>query len=233
MFYLDPMYLAFMIPAFLLVMISRMWVTSTYRKWGRMRNSLGMSGEAAAQRLLTQASLNGVTVAAAQGTLSDHYDPRDKTLHLSRGVASEPSVASLAITAHEIGHAMQDHEGYMPLRFRSAIVPAVSIGSNLGWILLIIGVVLRSFQLASLGLLVFSGGAIFALATLPVELNASARARRLLSDSGLLYSDAERGGVNSMLNAAAFTYVAGLASALLQLLYWASVVGGIGGRRRS
>jgi hypothetical protein len=128
---------------------------------------------------------------------------------------------------------MQDHEGYMPLRFRSAIVPAVSIGSNLGWILLIIGVVLRSFQLASLGLLVFSGGAIFALATLPVELNASARARRLLSDSGLLYSDAERGGVNSMLNAAAFTYVAGLASALLQLLYWASVVGGIGGRRRS
>ena len=233
MFYLDPMYLAFMIPAFLLVMISRMWVTSTYRKWGRMRNSLGMSGEAAAQRLLTQASLNGVTVAAAQGTLSDHYDPRDKTLHLSRGVASEPSVASLAITAHEIGHAMQDHEGYLPLRFRSAIVPAVSIGSNLGWILLIIGVVLRSFQLASLGLLVFSGGAIFALATLPVELNASARARRLLSDSGLLYSDAERGGVNSMLNAAAFTYVAGLASALLQLLYWASVVGGIGGRRRS
>ena len=233
MFYLDPIYLAFMIPAFLLVMISRMWVTSTYRKWGRMRNSLGMSGEAAAQRLLTQASLNGVTVAAAQGTLSDHYDPRDKTLHLSRGVASEPSVASLAITAHEIGHAMQDHEGYMPLRFRSAIVPAVSIGSNLGWILLIIGVVLRSFQLASLGLLVFSGGAIFALATLPVELNASARARRLLSDSGLLYSDAERGGVNSMLNAAAFTYVAGLASALLQLLYWASVVGGIGGRRRS
>jgi hypothetical protein len=198
-----------------------------------MRNSLGMSGEAAAQRLLTQASLNGVTVAAAHGTLSDHYDPRDKTLHLSRGVASEPSVASLAITAHEIGHAMQDHEGYMPLRFRSAIVPAVSIGSNLGWILLIIGVVLRSFQLASLGLLVFSGGAIFALATLPVELNASARARRLLSDSGLLYSDAERGGVNSMLNAAAFTYVAGLASALLQLLYWASVVGGIGGRRRS
>jgi hypothetical protein len=227
------MYLAFMIPAFLLVMISRMWVTSTYRKWGRMRNSLGMSGEAAAQRLLTQASLNGVTVAAAQGTLSDHYDPRDKTLHLSRGVASEPSVASLAITAHEIGHAMQDHEGYMPLRIRSAIVPALSIGSNLGWILLIIGVVLRSFQLASLGLLVFSGGAIFALATLPVELNASARARRLLSDSGLLYSDAERGGVNSMLNAAAFTYVAGLASALLQLLYWASVVGGIGGRRRS
>lgn len=233
MFYLDPMYLAFMIPAFLLVMISRMWVTSTYRKWGRIRNSLGMSGEAAAQRLLTQASLNGVTVAAAQGTLSDHYDPRDKTLHLSRGVASEPSVASLAIAAHEIGHAIQDHEGYMPLRFRSAIVPAVSIGSNLGWILLIIGVVLRSFQLASLGLLVFSGGAIFALATLPVELNASARARRLLSDSGLLYSDAERGGVNSMLNAAAFTYVAGLASALLQLLYWASVVGGIGGRRRS
>jgi len=233
MFYLDPMYVAFMIPAFLLVMISRMWVTSTYRKWGRMRNSLGMSGEAAAQRLLTQALLNGVTVAAAQGTLSDHYDPRDKTLHLSRGVASEPSVASLAITAHEIGHAMQDHEGYMPLRFRSAIVPAVSIGSNLGWILLIIGVVLRSFQLASLGLLVFSGGAIFALATLPVELNASARARRLLSDSGLVYSDAERGGVNSMLNAAAFTYVAGLASALLQLLYWASVVGGIGGRRRS
>jgi len=233
MFYLDPTYIMLMLPAFILVMIAQMWVNSTYKKWGRMRNSLGMSGEAAAQRLLTQASLYGVTVAAAQGTLSDHYDPRDKTLHLSRGVASEPSVASLAITAHEIGHAMQDHEGYMPLRFRSAIVPAASIGSRLGWILLIIGLILRSFQLASIGLLVFSGGAIFALATLPVELNASARARRLLSESGLLYNDAERGGVNSMLNAAAFTYVAGLAAALLQLLYWASMVGGLGGRRRS
>jgi Zn-dependent membrane protease YugP len=233
MFYLDPTYIMFMLPAFILVMLAQMWVNSTYKKWGRMRNSLGISGEAAAQRLLTQASLSGVTVAAAQGTLSDHYNPRDKTLHLSRGVAAEPSVASLAITAHEIGHAMQDHEGYMPLRFRSAIVPAANIGSSLGWILLFIGLILRSFQLATLGLLVFSGGAIFALATLPVELNASARARRLLSESGLLYNDAERGGVNSMLNAAAFTYVAGLAAALLQLLYFASLVGGLGGRRRS
>jgi Zn-dependent membrane protease YugP len=226
-------YLLFMLPAFVVVALAQLWVNSTYRKWGRSRNSLGLNGQDAAQRLLAHAMLPDVSVASAQGRLGDHYDPRNKTLHLSPEVATVPSVASLAITAHEIGHAMQDREGYGPLRLRAAIVPAAGIGSKFGWILLFIGLFLRSFELAGLGLLVFSAGALFALATLPVEFNASARARRLLTDSGLIYNEEERGGVNSMLNAAAFTYVAGLAAALLQLLYYASMVAGLGGRRRS
>jgi Zn-dependent membrane protease YugP len=128
---------------------------------------------------------------------------------------------------------MQDKEDYFPLRLRSAIVPAVSIGSYLGWILIIIGILLQMTQIAWLGVLVFSGGAIFALATLPVELNASARARQLLSQSGLIQGEDEMRGVSNVLNAAAMTYVAALVAAVLQLLYWVTLVLGMGGRRRS
>ena len=233
MFFFDPTYMLFMIPGFLLVMVAQLWVSSTYRKWSKVRNSYGITGADAARRLLSYSSLNNVGVAVAPGKLSDNYDPRDRTLHLSSGVAQGQSVAALAITAHEIGHALQDRQGYLPMRFRAALVPAANLGSNLGWILILIGLFLRSFQVASLGLLAFSLGAIFALATLPVELNASSRARQMLAQSGLIYSAEERGGVSTMLNAAAFTYVAALATALLQLLYFAGLVAGLGGRRRS
>jgi Zn-dependent membrane protease YugP len=127
---------------------------------------------------------------------------------------------------------MQDADDYFPLRFRSALVPAVSIGSWLGWIMIFAGMLLQQINIAWLGVLVFSGGALFALATLPVELNASARAKRLLADSGIVAGQDEQAGVNNVLNAAAFTYVAALASAILQLLYFVSLVGGMGGRRR-
>jgi hypothetical protein len=153
-------------------------------------------------------------------------------LRLSQSVANNASVASVAVAAHELGHAVQDAEGYFPLRFRSALVPMVSIGSWLGWIMIIAGLLLRLTNLAWLGVFVFSGGALFALATLPVELNASARAKKLLADTGIIAGPDEQAGVNSVLNAAALTYVAGLASALLQLLYFVSLVGGFGGRRR-
>jgi hypothetical protein len=164
--------------------------------------------------------------------MTDHYDPRDKTLNLSQGVANMPSVAALAIAAHELGHAQQDAEGYFPLRLRAALVPAVNIGSNLGWILIMLGLFLRFTELAWVGVIAFSAGAVFALATLPVELNASARAKRLLADSGIIVGEDEQRGVNNVLNAAALTYVAGLVTAILQLLYYVSLVGGLGGRRR-
>jgi len=233
MYYTNTGYILFMLPVFLLTLLAQSWVSSTYRKWSRVRNSVGASGGDAAQRILAQANLQDVGLAGTQGKMTDHYDPRDKKLYLSQEVAANPSVASLAITAHEIGHAMQDREGYGPLKLRSALVPAVSIGSTLGWVLLAIGFALQSLELAGVGLLVFSLGAVFALATLPVELNASKRARQLLTDSGLVYSDEEKNGVNSMLKAAAFTYVAGLAAAVMQLLYFGSMVAGLGGRRRS
>ncbi len=232
MFFLDPTYLCFMAPGLLLVMFASWYVNSAYRKWSRVPVRSGMTGAEAAQRLIMSGGLNGVQIQGIGGNLTDNYDPRDKVLRLSQGVANTASVASVAVAAHELGHAMQDAEGYFPLRFRAALVPAVSIGSWLGWILIFAGILLNMANLAWVGILVFSGGALFALATLPVELNASARAKRLLADTGIVAGPDERSGVNNVLNAAALTYVAALASAVLQLLYFVSLVGGMGGRRR-
>jgi Zn-dependent membrane protease YugP len=231
MLFFDPMYLIFMIPAFILMVITQGYVSSAYKKWSKVMGLSRLTGSQAAQRLVSAGGLN-VNVDAIRGNLTDNYDPRQKTLHLSQGVYDSPSVAALAIAAHELGHAMQDRDGYFPLRLRAAMVPAVNIGSYLGWILIFIGLILRMTNLAWLGVLVFSGGALFALATLPVELNASARAKALLTTSGLIVGEDERRGVNNVLNAAALTYVAGLVTAIMQLLYFVSLVGGLGGRRR-
>jgi Zn-dependent membrane protease YugP len=235
MFLWDPSYIIFMLPAFLLVMLAQIWVNSTYRKWSQVRNSNNISGVEAARHLLRHGNLHQVTLEGAQGRLSDHYDPRSQLLRLSPAVSQGKSVASLAIAAHEIGHALQDNEDYLPLRFRAAIVPAVNIGSNLGWILILIGLFIRGAfgtQLAWMGVAAFAFGVVFSFATLPVELNASARAQALLTTSGLIQTEEDRRGVKAVLNAAAFTYIAALAAALLQLLYYIGLVGGISGRRR-
>jgi Zn-dependent membrane protease YugP len=233
MFFFDPMYLIFMIPAFALMGFASWYVRHNYSKWSQVRASSGLTGHMAAQRLISTGNLYGVQVQSTAGQLTDHYDPRDKTLYLSQGVDNSTSVAAVAIAAHELGHAMQDADEYFPMKIRSMLVPAVNIGSNLGWILIIIGLMLRITGLAWLGVLVFSGGALFALATLPVELNASARAKELLYSTGIIQTEEERRGVNQVLNAAALTYVAGLVTAVMQLLYYVFLIGGMGGRRRS
>ncbi|MBK5107987.1 MAG: zinc metallopeptidase, partial [Anaerolineales bacterium] len=189
-------------------------------------------GAQAAQRLINTGRLYDVNVEAVSGRMTDHYDPRQKVLRLSQGVYQSASVASVAIAAHELGHAIQDNEGYFPLKIRSALIPAVNIGSTLGWIFIIIGLFMQWSGLAWLGVIVFSAGALFSLATLPVELNASARAKELLVQSGIIVGKEEQKGVNKVLNAAAFTYVAALLSSIMQLLYFTSLVGGMGGRRR-
>jgi len=226
MFFYNPTYLLFMAPAFILMMITSWYVKHAYKKWSRVNSGSRLTGAQAAQRLIANGGLYNVKVEGVSGNLSDHYDPRTKTLRLSQGVANSSSVAAVAVAAHELGHAMQDAEDYLPLRFRAALVPAVNIGSWLGWILIMVGLFLNMLNLAWLGVLVFSGGAIFALATLPVELDASARAKRLLADTGIIYSEQERKGVNNVLNAAALTYVAALVTAVLQLLYFASLITG-------
>ena len=230
MFFFNINYLIFMIPAFILMAITSWYVKSAYNKWSQVRARSGLTGEEAARRLISSSGLYGVQIAAIGGELTDNYDPRTKVLNLSQGVATQPSVAALAIAAHELGHAMQDNQNYFPLRLRAALVPAVNIGSYMGWILIMIGLFLNMMQVAWLGVLVFSAGAVFALATLPVELDASARAKRMLADSGLVSGEDEIGGVNRVLNAAALTYVAALITAVLQLLYYVSL---IGGRRRN
>jgi uncharacterized protein len=233
MLFFNPTYLIFMLPAFILMALTSWYVRSTYNKWGQVRSMSHLTGADAAQRLINSGGLYGVRVEGIAGELTDHYDPRDKVLRLSRNVANGDSVASIAVAAHELGHAMQDTEGYVPLRFRAALVPAVNIGSTLGWILILIGLWLNFTPLAWAGVFVFSAGAVFALATLPVELDASARAKRLLAETGIIRSEEEMQGVNNVLNAAALTYVAALVTAILQLLYYVSLVGGLGGRRRS
>lgn len=228
--FFSPTYLIYMIPAFILMALTSWYVKSAYNKWSRVQTSSRLTGAQAAQRLMSTGGMYGVQIQGTAGNLTDHYDPRNKTLYLSQGVANVASVASVAIAAHELGHAMQDAEDYFPLRFRSALVPMVNIGSNLGWILIMIGLFLNFTQLAWLGVAVFAGGAVFALATLPVEFNASARAKQLLVQTGIIQTEQEQHGVNAVLNAAALTYVAGLVTAILQLLYYVSLVGG---RRRN
>jgi Zn-dependent membrane protease YugP len=166
------------------------------------------------------------------GRLTDHYDPRSKTLSLSKDIAQGTSVAAMAITAHELGHAQQDQEEYFLMKLRSAIVPMVNIGTSVGWIFIMIGILLQMSNLAWLGVFAFSAGAIFSIATLPVELNASKRARALLKTNGMITTQEEQNGVNQVLNAAALTYVAAIATSVMQLFYFASLAGGFGRRRR-
>lgn len=225
-------YLCFMLPAFILMMAVQLYVNSAYKKWSQIPARSRLSGADAANRLIQTGGLYGVRIEGIKGKLTDHYDPRTKVLRLSQDVYQGSSVASLAIAAHELGHAVQDNEGYFPLRLRAALVPAVSIGSTLGWIFIFVGLLLNYTNLAWIGVAVFSLGAVFALATLPVELNASARAKRLLSETGIISGEDEQRGVNNVLNAAALTYVAALVTAVMQVLYFVSMVGGSSGRRR-
>jgi uncharacterized protein len=229
----NSSYLLYMLPAFLLMLLAQQLVSSAYKKWGKVPVRSQISGVNVAQRLAEGNGLYDVRVEAIAGKLTDHYDPRTKVLSLSKDVAYGQSVASAAIVAHEMGHALQDHEGYFPLQLRSALVPAVNIGSTLGWILILVGLLINFTGLAWLGVAFFSAGAVFALATLPVELNASARAQKILVNSGIITGEEEQKGVKSVLNAAAFTYVAALVTSVLQVLYYVTLLGGFGGRRRS
>jgi len=224
-------YLLCMIPALIVMMIAQISISSAYKKWSRVAVSSGDTGAAAAQKLILRNNMENVQLRGVGGTLSDNYDPRTKTLNLSQAVAEQPSVASVAVAAHELGHAMQDREGYFPLRLRSLMAPAVGIGSYLGWILLAIGIALNYLQLAWLGVAIFAVGFLFALATVPVEMNASARARRMLQEAGIVRTEDEARGVNSVLNAAALTYIGALMQAVMQLFYFVSLVGGMGRRR--
>ncbi|HIE57915.1 MAG TPA: zinc metallopeptidase [Anaerolineales bacterium] len=227
--YFDPTYLMCMLPAILATMAAQIFVSSAYRKWSKVAASSRLTGAQAAQRLIQHKNLYDVEVQGIRGNLTDHYDPNRKVLRLSEKVYGQPSVASIAIAAHELGHALQDAEGYGPLRLRAALVPVVNIGSYLGWIFIFVGLLLNFTGLALAGVFIFGFGALFALITLPVEFDASARAKRMLAESGIISVDEQR-GVNAVLNAAALTYVASLFAAIMQLLYYASLV--LGGRRR-
>ncbi len=229
-FFYNPYYLLFMLPGLLLMMLAQWYVKSTYGKWSRVPLRQGWTGAEVAAYLARRAGLS-VRIEMVRGWLSDHYDPRTRTLRLSPEVYHGRTVAAAAVAAHELGHAVQHAQNYLPLHLRTAMVPAVNIGSYLGWIFILIGLMLRLTELAWLGVIIFSGGALFALVTLPVEFNASARAKKLLQTTGIISHPEEAKGVQQVLTAAALTYVAALVVALLQLLYYVSLVLGTSRRR--
>ncbi len=219
MSYFDPMYFVFAVPALLLAFYAQWKVKSAYNRYTQVANQRGLTGLDAAQAILGPEGLNDVTVKGVAGVLTDHYDPRDRSLGLSAGVARQPSIASLAVTAHEIGHALQDHHGYAPMKLRSAIVPAVQISPWVAYALFLLGALLQQNALLWLGILVFSATVVFALVTLPVEFDASRRGLRLLQTYQLV-DGGELRGAKAVLDAAALTYVAALAQSLSTLLYY-------------
>ncbi len=228
-------YLLFMVPPLIFMIWAQARVTSAYNKYSKVRNMSGLTGAQAARTLLEYNGLRDVTVEGARGRLTDHYDPRRKVLRLSAAVAGTPSVAALGIVAHEVGHAAQDKLGYAPMRFRSALVPVANLGSSFGFICVILGLILFAFNvafgetLAWVGVCLFAAAVLFALVTLPVEYNASSRARQMLQATGLV-SVKEYQGASAVLSAAALTYVAALLQAVAQLFFFILLVGGMGRR---
>ncbi len=227
----DPLYLLIVGPAFLLSIIAQIWVKRAFAKYSEVRVSSGLSGAEAASRILNGQGLN-VRVERVDGFLSDHYDPRAKVLRLSSGVYEGRSLASVGVAAHEAGHALQDAKGYVPLQFRSAMVPATSIGSQLAFPLLIIGLIFHSLGLVYAGIILFSAVVLFQLVTLPVEIDASRRALAWIRDQGIVATGDEAAGARSVLTAAAMTYIAAAATAILTLLYFLMRAGLLGGSRR-
>ena len=224
-YYYDPTYILVLIGAVLSLWASAT-VKSTYNKYSRVYSYSGLTGAQAAAQILRQAGIYDVRIEHVSGNLTDHYDPKARVLRLSDSVYGSNSVAAIGVAAHECGHAIQDQEDYVPLRFRSAFVPVANLGTQVAFPILLLGVFLGSSHfLIQVGLLCFFFGVLFQLITLPVEFNASARALRILGEQGIL-SDSELPYTKKVLKAAALTYVASAAAAILQLLRLVLLFGG-------
>ena len=228
MMFFDPIYFIFLGPAILLSLWASIKVKSTFAKYAQVPTSRGMSGAEAARYMLEREGIYDVRIEHVPGSLSDHYDPTSKTLRLSDDVYAKRSIAAIGVACHEAGHALQHAQGYAPLGLRSLLVPAVSLFSNLAMPLIFIGMFFNMFALAKLGVIFFSGAVIFAVVTLPVEWNASARAKVAMVNSGIL-TPSEETAAGSVLNAAFMTYLAAALTALLQLLYFLLRLGLLGG----
>ena len=228
------LYLIIMAPALIFMIYAQIKVNSTYKKFSKVYNQRGITGAQAASQLLKNNGLGNVPIEVVQGKLTDHYDPTKKVLRLSPDVANTTSVAAVGIAAHEVGHAVQHQTKYGFMGIRSALVPAANIGSTFGWILILVGVLLMGLSQAmaefgtlivTVGILLFAVAVLFTLVTLPVEFNASNRARNMIKQTGLLVGQ-EYDGASAVLSAAALTYVAAMLQAVAQLLYFVFMIFG-------
>lgn len=217
MFYgYDPTFII-LIPALLLTFYAQTKIQSVFSKYLRVHSLNGISGAEAARRVLNNNGLYDVSIEVIPGRLTDHYDPSSRVLRLSRDVYYGDSIASIGVAAHEAGHAIQHHEGYIPISIRNALVPVANLGSNLSWILVIVGLIIRWMNLVYLGIWLFAAVVLFQVITLPVEFNASSRALKQLKNVGVLY-EGEVDGAKKVLDAAALTYVAAVFVAISQLI---------------
>jgi Zn-dependent membrane protease YugP len=234
MFFFDPLWFLVMIPPLIFMIYAQTKVNSAFNKYSKVANSQHITGAEAAEKLLRSNGLDDIKVEGVKSRLGDHYDPSKKVLRLSRAVANTPSVAALGIVAHEVGHAVQDKVGYGFMRFRTTLVPAANLGSTLGYVFVILGFLLAMFGAAFgmtvvwVGVFLFSLAVLFSLVTLPVEFNASNRARQMLRSTGLLVAQ-EYDEASAVLSAAALTYVAATLQAVAQLFYFVMLA--MGGRR--
>ena len=229
--FFNIQYLLFvMLPAILLMGFAQLRLKSAFAKYRQIPNGRNITGAQAAALVMRSAGISDVGIEPIQGELTDHFDPRSKMLRLSEPIYNGRSIAALSVAAHEAGHAVQQHVGYAPMTLRASLVPVANIGSSLGPLIIIGGLITQISGLAWAGVLLFGAATLFAAVTLPVEYNASARARQLLEENGVVTRD-EVGDVRNMLNAAALTYVASFAGALLNLLYYVMLVSGNTRRR--
>jgi Zn-dependent membrane protease YugP len=234
--FINPLFWLFALPGLLLGLYAQARVRGAFNKYSEVQTLRGVTGREVARTLLDAQGLYDVAIEETEGMLSDHYDPRSRVLRLSPNVYRSASVAAAGVAAHEMGHAVQDARGYVPLQFRSALVPAAQFGSSLAPLIFFAGLMLRVFGaftigngIAWIGVILFGAAVFFTLVTLPVEFDASRRAKQLLVSNGVLVGD-EMKGVDKVLNAAALTYVAAAVAAIGQLLYYVLIL--TGGRRR-
>jgi Zn-dependent membrane protease YugP len=228
--FFDPVYLLFLAPGILLALWAQMRVHSAYQEASQIPSRRGLSGAQAADAILSSVGVDNVQIEPVEGFLSDHYAPAEKVLRLSPGVYAERSLAAVGIAAHEAGHAIQDATRYPLMAIRNGLVPLASVGGNAAWIIIFLGFMLHLFGLILVGIAVFSLTVLFQLVNLPVEFDASRRARIALVDGGLITAEEDQ-VVAKVLNAAALTYVAATLTSVLTLLYFLFRSGVLGGRR--
>jgi Zn-dependent membrane protease YugP len=224
--YYDMSYLIYMLPALIISLYAQARVSSAYKRYLSMPNKRGITGAQAAGIILASNGLGDIPVRLASGALSDHYNPKDKSLNLSSAVMGQASIASIAIAAHECGHAMQHHEKYMMLTVRNGIARFAAVSNYASWLLITLGMLFSYTGFLALGIALFSAVVLFQVVTMPVELDASRRALAALKDSGITTGDEELSGAKSMLSAAALTYIAAMLAGLLQLMRLISMFAG-------
>jgi len=228
--FFDPMYFLFLAPALALSLWASFRTKSAFKKYSKVPVSTGLTGAQAAQKMLANAGISDVQIVPHRGMLSDHYNPVTKTLALSEPVYGQRSIAAVGVACHEAGHAIQHAHAYKPLWLRSLLVPSANIGSSVGYMVMLFGLFLNSMNMVMIGAVLFSCVLLFQVVTLPVEFDASARAKQLAVAGGIVLPQ-EREGIDRVLNAAALTYVAAAVSTLMTLLYFLVRAGILGGRR--